>query len=112
MADEPKRLTHATGAPVSDNLNIMTAGRRGPALLQDVWLIEKLAHFDREVIPERRMHAKGSGAFGTFTVTNDITRYTKAKIKSASRRRCSRGSRPLPASAAQPTPNATSAALR
>ncbi len=52
-------LTHATGAPVADNLNILTAGRRGPALLQDIWLIEKLAHFDREVIPERRMHAKG-----------------------------------------------------
>ena len=49
-------LTHATGAPVSDNLNIQTAGPRGPALLQDIWLIEKLAHFDREVIPERRMH--------------------------------------------------------
>jgi catalase len=49
-------------------------------LLQDIWLLEKLAHFDREVIPERRMHAKGSGAFGTFTVTHDITRYTTAKI--------------------------------
>ena len=49
-------------------------------LLQDVWFLEKLAHFDREVIPERRMHAKGSGAYGTFTVTNDITRYTCAKI--------------------------------
>jgi catalase len=73
-------LTHATGAPVSDNLNIQTAGPRGPALLQDIWLIEKLAHFDREVIPERRMHAKGSGAHGTFTVTHDISRYTKAKI--------------------------------
>ena len=58
----------------------MTAGPRGPALLQDVWFLEKLAHFDREVIPERRMHAKGSGAFGTFTVTHDITKYTKAKI--------------------------------
>jgi catalase len=58
----------------------MTAGKRGPALLQDVWFLEKLAHFDREVIPERRMHAKGSGAFGTFTVTHDITKYTKAKI--------------------------------
>ena len=75
-----KRFTHATGAPVVDNLNIQTAGPRGPALLQDIWLIEKLAHFDREVIPERRMHAKGSGAYGTFTVTQDITRYTKAKI--------------------------------
>jgi catalase len=48
-------------------------------LLQDVWFLEKLAHFDREVIPERRMHAKGSGAYGTFTVTHDITKYTKAK---------------------------------
>ena len=66
-------MTHATGAPVADNLNILTAGPRGPALLQDIWLIEKLAHFDREVIPERRMHAKGSGAYGTFTVTHDIT---------------------------------------
>src|SRR6202167_1415012 len=75
-----KRFTNATGAPVADNTNIMTAGRRGPALLQDIWLIEKLAHFDREVIPERRMHAKGWGANGTFKVTHDITRYTKAKI--------------------------------
>jgi catalase len=77
---EESRMTRANGAPVADNLNIMTAGPRGPALLQDIWLIEKLAHFDREVIPERRMHAKGWGAYGTFTVTNDITRYTKAKI--------------------------------
>src|SRR5579863_3455846 len=75
-----KKLTTAAGCPVVDNQNTMTAGPRGPALLQDVWLLEKLAHFDREVIPERRMHAKGSGAFGTFTVTHDITRYTRAKI--------------------------------
>src|SRR5215467_16266970 len=75
-----KRLTTVAGAPVVDNQNTQTAGPRGPALLQDVWLIEKLAHFAREVIPERRMHAKGSGAHGTFTVTHDITRYTKAKI--------------------------------
>ncbi|MBR0933096.1 catalase [Bradyrhizobium jicamae] len=82
MTDEINRplLTHASGAPVTDNINIQTAGPRGPALLQDVWLIEKLAHFDREVIPERRMHAKGSGAHGIFTVTHDITRYTRAKI--------------------------------
>ena len=78
-----KRFTNATGSPVADNTNIMTAGRRGPALLQDIWLIEKLAHFDREVIPERRMHAKGWGAHGTFTVTHDITKYTKAKLFSA-----------------------------
>ncbi len=75
-----KKLTTVAGAPVPDNQNVMTAGKRGPQLLQDVWYLEKLAHFDREVIPERRMHAKGSGAFGTFTVTHDITRYTKAKI--------------------------------
>ncbi len=78
-----KRLTTAAGAPVPDNQNTMTAGPRGPVLLQDVWLLEKLAHFDREVIPERRMHAKGSGAYGTFTVTHDITQYTRAKIFSA-----------------------------
>src|SRR5581483_12237780 len=68
MNDETARpfLTHASGAPVTDNVNIMTAGPRGPALLQDIWLIEKLAHFHREVIPERRMHAKGAGAHGTF----------------------------------------------
>ena len=74
------KLTHANGAPVVDNINIETAGPRGPALLQDIWLLEKLAHFDREVIPERRMHAKGSGAFGHFTVTRDISRYSKAMI--------------------------------
>jgi catalase len=77
------KLTTAAGAPVVDNQNTQTAGPRGPALLQDVWHLEKLAHFDREVIPERRMHAKGSAAYGTFTVTHDITRYTKAKIFSA-----------------------------
>lgn len=75
-----KKLTSSSGAPVVDNQNAMTAGKRGPMLLQDVWFLEKLAHFDREVIPERRMHAKGSGAFGTFTVTHDITKYTKAKM--------------------------------
>lgn len=73
-------LTTTVGAPVPDNQNVMTAGSRGPMLLQDVWFLEKLAHFDREVIPERRMHAKGSGAFGTFTVTHNITKFTKAKI--------------------------------
>lgn len=78
--EEKKNLTTAAGAPVADNQNVMTAGPRGPMLLQDVWFLEKLAHFDREVIPERRMHAKGSAAYGTFTVTHDITKYTKAKI--------------------------------
>ncbi|KQZ27578.1 catalase [Duganella sp. Root1480D1] len=75
-----RKLTTAAGAPVADNQNVETAGPRGPMLLQDVWHLEKLAHFHREVIPERRMHAKGSGAFGTFTVTHDITRYSKAAL--------------------------------
>ncbi|AET88203.1 MULTISPECIES: catalase [Caballeronia] len=75
-----QRLTTAAGAPVGDNQNAQTAGPRGPVTLQDFWLVEKLAHFDREVIPERRVHAKGSGAFGTFRVTHDISRYTKAKL--------------------------------
>ncbi len=61
MKDEKKKLTNNAGAPVSDNQNVMTAGPRGPQLLQDAWFLEKLANFDREVIPERRMHAKGSG---------------------------------------------------
>jgi catalase len=82
MADKTPLTTNA-GVPVPDNQNVLTAGPRGPMLLQDVWFLEKLAHFDREVIPERRMHAKGSGAFGTFTVTHDITRYTKADLFSA-----------------------------
>ncbi|MCD6580804.1 MAG: catalase [Desulfuromusa sp.] len=75
-----KKLTTNGGAPVPDNNHVMTAGPRGPMLLQDVWFQEKLASFDREVIPERRMHAKGSGAFGTFTVTHDITKFTRANI--------------------------------
>ncbi|MCF8053918.1 MAG: catalase [Deltaproteobacteria bacterium] len=83
MQNEKKKLTTVAGAPVPDNQNVMTAGPRGPQLLQDIWFMEKLAHFDREVIPERRMHAKGSGAYGIFTVTNDITKYTRAKIFSA-----------------------------
>ena len=77
---DKKFLTNEVGARVSDNTNSLTAGERGPVLLEDNWLIEKLAHFDREVIPERRMHAKGSGAFGCFTVTKDITRYSCASV--------------------------------
>ncbi len=79
MAD-PKTLTTADGIPVGDNQNSLTAGARGPVLMQDFHLIEKLAHFNRERIPERVVHAKGSAAFGTFTVTQDITRYSKAKV--------------------------------
>lgn len=78
--DKKSKLTTQAGAPVGDNQNIQTAGEHGPALMQNVWFMEKLAHFNRERIPERVVHAKGSGAFGTFTVTNDITKYTKASI--------------------------------
>ncbi len=74
------KLTTKAGAPVPNNTDAITVGAQGPMLMQDVWYLEKMAHFDREVIPERRMHAKGSGAFGTFTVTNDITKYTAAKL--------------------------------
>lgn len=77
---ENPKITRASGAPVENNQDSMTAGRRGPIVFEDTWLFEKNAHFNREVIPERRMHAKGSGAFGTFTVTNDISKYSKAKI--------------------------------
>jgi len=73
-------LTTSAGNPVGDNQNSITAGPRGPVLMQDHHLMEKLAHFNRERIPERVVHAKGSGAFGTLTVTNDISRYTKAKL--------------------------------
>ena len=76
----PPDLKTVAGAIVTDNQDTMTAGKRGPVSLQDTWFLEKMAHFDREVIPERRMHAKGSGAFGTFAVTHDITKYTKAHI--------------------------------
>jgi len=73
-------ITTASGIPVADNQNSLTAGPRGPVLLQDFHLIEKLQHFNRERIPERVVHAKGSGAYGTFTVTRDITRFTKARL--------------------------------
>jgi catalase len=75
-----KRLTTTAGAPVADNQNAKTVGPRGPVLLEDYQLIEKLAHQNRERIPERVVHAKGWGAFGTLTVTDDVTRYTRAKV--------------------------------
>lgn len=73
-------MTTSAGAPVADNQNSLTAGARGPVLLQDWQLVEKLAHQNRERIPERVVHAKGWGAHGTFTVTKDITKYTRARI--------------------------------
>ena len=80
--DQKKKLTTAFGIPVSDDQNSFTAGDRGPVLMQDVHLLEKLAHFDRERIPERVVHAKGAGAGGYFEVTADVTEYTKAKFLS------------------------------
>jgi catalase len=82
MSDDQnqKKLTTASGKPYAENENSMSAGPRGPLLLQDFILHEKMSHFNRERIPERVVHAKGSGAFGTFTVTHDITQYSKAKI--------------------------------
>lgn len=77
------KLTTAFGIPVGDDQNSMTAGERGPVLMQDAHLLEKLAHFDRERIPERVVHAKGAGAYGYFEVTADVTKYTKAKFLSA-----------------------------
>lgn len=75
-----KKLTTAGGHPVAENQHSLTAGERGPALLQDSHLIEKLAHFNRERVPERVVHAKGSGAYGTFAVTHDISKYTRANV--------------------------------
>ncbi len=75
-----KKLTTAHGQPIADNQNSLTAGPGGPLLMQDYQLLEKMATFNRERVPERVVHAKGSGAFGTFTVTNDITKYSKAAI--------------------------------
>jgi catalase len=75
----PPTLTTSAGAPVSDNQNSLTAGSRGPLLMQDYQLIEKLAHQNRERIPERVVHAKGWGAHGTLTITGDISKYTRAK---------------------------------
>src|SRR3970040_529043 len=79
MSDQ-KTLTTEAGIPVADNQNSLTAGARGPLLVQDWQLFEKHAHFNRERIPERVVHAKGSGAYGVLTITGDITNYTKAKV--------------------------------
>src|SRR5271170_6152141 len=73
------QLTTSAGNPIADNQNSISAGPRGPLLLQDYQLIEKLAHQNRERIPERPVHAKGWGAHGVMTVTGDISKYTKAK---------------------------------
>src|ERR1700716_2890370 len=81
-------MTTSSGRPVGDNQNSVTAGPRGPVLMQDYLLFEKMAHFNRERVPERVVHAKGSGAYGTFTITNDITKYTTAKLFSKVGNQC------------------------
>ncbi|UTT42170.1 catalase [Exiguobacterium aurantiacum] len=78
--DQHRHLTTNQGVPIGDNANSITAGRRGPTLLEDYQLIEKLAHFDRERVPERVVHARGAGAHGVFKVKNSMKRYTKAKF--------------------------------
>ncbi|MEO6633220.1 MAG: catalase, partial [Mucilaginibacter sp.] len=80
METNKKKLTTASGIPYYENENSQTVGPRGPILLQDFILHEKMAHFNRERIPERVVHAKGSGAYGTFTVTHDISKYTRARL--------------------------------
>ncbi len=82
MSDDGKKLTTGTGMPVDSDLYSMTAGPHGPTLMQDIHLTEKLAHFDRERIPERVVHAKGAGAHGYFEVTADVTKYTRAAFLS------------------------------
>src|SRR4051812_14776762 len=85
MADD--QLTNNFGAPLPSNEHSLTAGERGPVLLQDHFLIEKLAHFDRERIPERVAHAKGAGAFGYFEASADLSAYTRAHLFGAVGRR-------------------------
>lgn len=83
-----KKLSTASGIPYVENENTMSVGARGPLLLEDFILHEKMAHFNRERIPERVVHAKGTGAYGKFTVTNDISQYTKAKLFSKTGNEC------------------------
>jgi catalase len=85
--DDRKTLTSNFGAPLPDNEHALTAGERGPVLLQDYLLLEKIAHFDRERIPERVVHAKGAGALGHFEATADMSRHTRAHLFGAVGRR-------------------------
>jgi len=78
--EEPGLLTLRSGAPIASNENSLSAGPQGPLLIEDTWLIEKNAHFNRERVPERVVHAKGAGAFGYFELENDMSKYTKAKM--------------------------------
>jgi len=88
MEEKKNKLTTASGRPYYEHENTLSAGPRGPLLLQDYFFHEKMAHFNRERIPERVVHAKGTGAYGVFTVTGDITKYTKAKLFSKTGNQC------------------------
>src|SRR6476620_11280421 len=77
---ETRKLTNNFGAPLPENEHSLSAGERGPLLLQDYFLVEKLAHFDRERIPERVVHAKGAGAFGYFEASADMSPHTRAHL--------------------------------
>src|SRR5882724_4788952 len=83
MTNTPEIMTTTGGNPIADNQNSITAGSRGPLLMQDYQLLEKLAHQNRERIPERTVHAKGSAAYGTLTITHDITKFSRAGVFSA-----------------------------
>ena len=113
--DGTSALTTNQGVPVADNQNSLKAGLRGPTLLEDFILREKITHFDHERIPERIVHARGSAAHGYFECYEAADRSTRGRRSSprpASRRRSSSASRPCSASAARPTPRATCAASR
>ena len=105
--------TRLNGAPTESDAHSLTVGNDGPIVLHDVHLVEQLAHFNRERVAERSPHAKGSGAFGTFTVTGDVTAYTKAApFQPGVETPCWRVSPRSPVSRARPTPGATFAASR
>ena len=106
--------TTSTGAPTPSDRNSLTVGANGPILLHDVHFLEQMAHFNRERVPERNVHAKGTGAFGVFEATEDVSPVHEGGRCSRRARRptCSHGSRPSPASRAAPTRGGTRAASR
>ena len=106
--DSYKPTTTDAGIPVASDEHSLTVGPDGPILLHDHYLIEQMANWNRERVPERQPHAKGSGAFGRFEVTKDVSQYTKAAVfQPGARRTCWRGFQPWPASAAAQTRGAT-----
>ena len=114
MTDQPPRTTTDAGIPVASDEFSLTVGPDGPILLQDQYLIEQMANFNRERIPERQPHAKGSGAFGVFETTGEVSAPTTGPLCSspASGLRCWPVSPRWRARAAAPTPGATPVASR